>query len=60
MTDTALIDAETARTRLPRNIVAALLHRGLEVPTREMVDRIGYSAAQVAAILPTVSSAEGS
>jgi hypothetical protein len=41
--------AEVARTRLPERIVRDLLAAGLEVPTLDRVDRVGYDAVEVRA-----------
>lgn len=49
---------EAERTGLSEFVVSALLDAGLEPPLRERVDRVGYGAAEVRAIVKALSSPE--
>ena len=49
---------EAKRTGLAEFVVSALLDAGLEPPLRERVDRVGYGAAEVRAIVKALSSPE--
>lgn len=45
-----LVELYCADTQLPERVVSAFVRAGIEPPTREVVDRIGYTFTQVAVI----------
>jgi hypothetical protein len=53
-----LIASEVERTGLSPFVVRALLKAGLTPPHRDVVDRVGYGAAEVRALLPALHTAE--
>lgn len=54
--ESELIDLYEAESKLPRLVVAAFLSHEQEPPSRDRVDRVGYTAAEAAIIAPFLSS----